>query len=118
MHYNTTTQTCVAIMVPQERLELSILSALVSKTSVYTIPPSGHKFALLLNLVLPRGIEPLSMVLQTTAMTTSAKVAWCSHRELNSEFILTKDVLYHLTMRAIEFVSSSTTLLLPFTRLH
>jgi hypothetical protein len=26
-------------------------------------------------LVLPRGIEPLSMVLQTTAMTTSAKAA-------------------------------------------
>ena len=27
-------------------------------------------------LVLPVGIEPTSMVLQTTAMTTSAKVAW------------------------------------------
>jgi len=27
-------------------------------------------------LVLPRGIEPLSMVLQTTAMTTSAKAAY------------------------------------------
>ena len=26
-------------------------------------------------MVQPRGIEPLSMVLQTTAMTTSAKVA-------------------------------------------
>ena len=52
------------------------------------------------NLVLPVGIEPTSTALQTAAMTTSAKAAWCSHRELNSEFILTKDVLYHLTMRA------------------
>ena len=29
-------------MVPQARLELARLSALVSKTSVSTIPPSGH----------------------------------------------------------------------------
>ncbi len=29
-------------MVPQERLELSRLSALASKTSVSTIPPSGQ----------------------------------------------------------------------------
>ena len=34
------------------------------------IPSPGH------NLVLPRGIEPRSTVLQTAAMTTSAKVAW------------------------------------------
>ena len=30
------------IVVRQERLELSILSALASKTSVYTIPPLTH----------------------------------------------------------------------------
>ena len=30
------------LMVPQERLELSRLSALASKTSVSTIPPPGH----------------------------------------------------------------------------
>ena len=51
-------------------------------------------------MVPPPGIEPGSMDFQSTAMTTFAKDAWCSHRELNSELILTKDVLYHLTMRA------------------
>jgi len=30
--------------VRKERLELSILSALASKTSVYTIPPLAHLF--------------------------------------------------------------------------
>jgi len=30
--------------VRRERLELSILSALASKTSVYTIPPPTHNF--------------------------------------------------------------------------
>ena len=39
------------------------------ESSTYTIPSSGHC------LVQPVGIEPTSMVLQTTAMTTSAKVA-------------------------------------------
>lgn len=29
-------------MVPPERFELSILAALVSKTSVYTVPPERH----------------------------------------------------------------------------
>jgi len=29
--------------VPRERLELSILAAVASKTTVYTIPPPGHK---------------------------------------------------------------------------
>jgi hypothetical protein len=29
-------------LVPRERLELSILSAVASKTTVYTIPPPGH----------------------------------------------------------------------------
>jgi len=28
--------------VPRERLELSILAAVASKTTVYTIPPPGH----------------------------------------------------------------------------
>ena len=32
------------IVVRQERLELSILAALASKTSVYTIPPLTHNF--------------------------------------------------------------------------
>ena len=51
-------------------------------------------------MVRPPRIELGSSVLQTAAMTTFAKDAWCSHRELNSELILTKDVLYHLTMGA------------------
>jgi hypothetical protein len=55
-------------------------------------------------MVLPRGIEPRSSVLQTGAMTTSAKAAfdlsWCSRVELNHLFNLTKIVLYHLTTRA------------------
>ena len=42
MHFN---------MVRKERLELSILSALASKTSVYTIPPLAH-------LVAEVGFEP------------------------------------------------------------
>ena len=29
-------------LVPRERLELSILAAEASKTTVYTIPPPGH----------------------------------------------------------------------------
>ena len=51
-------------------------------------------------MVQPRGIEPLSMVLQTTAMTTSAKVAWGFHRESNSGLARTKGVYYHYTMEA------------------
>ena len=35
------------------------------------------------NLVQPTRIELVSMVLQTTAMTTSAKVAWCIDKGLN-----------------------------------
>ena len=34
-------------------------------------------------MVQPPGIEPGSMVLQTTAMTTSAKVAWYQRRGSN-----------------------------------
>ena len=30
------------LLVPRERLELSILAAVASKTTVYTIPPPGH----------------------------------------------------------------------------
>ena len=54
-------------------------------------------------LVPTSGIEPLSTVLQTAAMTTSAKLAlsWCSYQESNLEYILTKDALYHLTIRAL-----------------
>ncbi len=33
---------CATILVPQERLELSRLSAPASKTGVSTIPPPGH----------------------------------------------------------------------------
>jgi hypothetical protein len=36
-------------------------------------------------MVQPVGIEPTSTVLQTAAMTTSAKVAWCPNRDSNSD---------------------------------
>ena len=57
-------------LVREEGLEPSILAAADFKSAVYTIPPLSHFF-----LVLPPGIEPGSTVLQTAAMTTSAKVA-------------------------------------------
>jgi len=34
------------LMVPQERLELSRLATLASKTNVSTIPPPGQKYAI------------------------------------------------------------------------
>ena len=34
-------------------------------------------------MVQPTGIEPVSMALQATAMTTSARVAWAEVRESN-----------------------------------
>ena len=46
-------------------------------TFTFQVQIEFFKFAVsILNLVLPRGIEPLSTVLQTAAMTTSAKVAY------------------------------------------
>ena len=53
-------------------------------------------------LVPTSGIEPLSTVLQTAAMTTSAKLAlsWCSYQESNLGYILTKDAVCHLPIRA------------------
>ena len=56
-------------MVRLERLEPSIPKAADFKSAVYTIPPQSYI------LVPPRGIEPRSSVLQTGAMTTSAKAA-------------------------------------------
>jgi hypothetical protein len=50
------------------------------------------------NLVLPVGIEPTSMVLQTTAMTTSAKAAnilWGDYWELNPDKRNHNPRLYH-----------------------
>ena len=44
---------------------------------------SRNRLGNLPNLVQPVGIEPTSMVLQTTAMTTSAKVAWRKAEESN-----------------------------------
>mgnify|MGYP006924839210 CR=1 FL=1 len=41
------------IMVRRERLELSILSALASKTSVYTIPPPTHIHFIIISSLLP-----------------------------------------------------------------
>lgn len=53
------------------------------------------------NMVRPRGIEPLSSVLQTAAMTTSAKDAnWCFYQESNLGFARTKGVYYHCTIKA------------------
>jgi hypothetical protein len=49
-------------------------------------------------LVLPVGIEPTSMVLQTTAMTTSAKAAsilWGDYWELNPDKRNHNPRLYH-----------------------
>ena len=57
-------------MVPRGRLELPHLSAPDPKSGASAISPPGHC------LVLPRGIEPRSSVLQTGAMTTSAKAAY------------------------------------------
>ena len=59
-------------MVREEGLEPSILAAADFKSAVYTIPPLSY-------LVQPVGIEPTSTVLQTAAMTTSAKVALVPH---------------------------------------
>jgi hypothetical protein len=53
------------------------------------------------NMVRPRGIEPLSTVLQTVAMTTSAKDA-------NDTLLIT---LYAECHGDIEFVSSSASLI-------
>jgi hypothetical protein len=57
-------------LVRLERLEPSIPKAADFKSAVYTIPPQSHI------LVPPPGIEPGSSVLQTGAMTTSAKAAF------------------------------------------
>ena len=55
----------------------------------------------------PPGIEPGSDALQAPAMTTFAKAAWCSQQESNLWYILTKDVLCHLTMRAWYLLTES-----------
>ena len=68
--------------------------ALVSKTSVSTNSTIGAY------LVQPRGIEPLSMALQTTAMTTSARVAWCFVKESNFRIPLVRRAVYHLPNEA------------------
>lgn len=47
----------------EERLELSILSALASKTRVYTIPPLAH-------LVAGVGFEPTMVVAYETPLVT------------------------------------------------
>ncbi len=57
-------------MVRETGLEPVCLAAADFKSAVYTIPPLSH-----LSWVLPLVIEPSSTVLQTAAMTTSAKVA-------------------------------------------
>ena len=64
----------------------------------------------------PEGIEPpppsskhgiLSIELRAEIKKPRYRGSdWCSHRELNSEFVLTKDVLYHLTIGAINYVST------------
>ncbi len=53
-------------LVRKERLELSILSALASKTSVYTIPPLAHAYYLLVSV---QGFEPWTPSSQTKCAT-------------------------------------------------
>jgi hypothetical protein len=57
-------------MVRVEGLEPSCLATADFKSAMYTIPPHSH-------MVLAVGIEPTSTALQTAAMTTSAKPAYC-----------------------------------------
>ena len=52
-------------MVPQVRLELTILAALAPQASVYTIPPSGQ------SLVGHNGNDPLYVQCQCTALPLS-----------------------------------------------
>ena len=58
-------------MVRTERLELSRTRHELLRLAWLPITSRPHSY----NLVLPRGIEPRSKVLQTSAMTTSAKAA-------------------------------------------
>ena len=62
-----------------------------SKSVVLPLHYPGSK------LVLPRGIEPLSTVLQTAAMTTSAKVAftWYLATESNCHLRYVTPRFYH-----------------------
>ena len=56
------------------------------------------------HLVLPRGIEPLSMVLQTTAMTTSAKAAYLVPRwRIELPYAPCKDAVLPLNYRGINW---------------
>ena len=70
------------------------LLAIVSKTIVATITPPPQI------LVQPTGIEPVSTVLQTAAMTTSARVAWCFVKESNFRIPLVRRAVYHLPNEA------------------
>ena len=63
-------------LVPQAGVEPALKFLLLRETTL-PICLLGHC------LVLPPGIEPGSTVLQTAAMTTSAKVAWYQRRESN-----------------------------------
>ena len=68
--------------------------ALVSKTSVSTNSTTRAY------LVQPPRIELGSSVLQTAAMTTSAKVAWCFVKESNFRIPLVRRAVYHLPNEA------------------